>query len=428
MINAWKTLTAEQHQIIKRILGSSLLLLIGFSWPQANLFNICCFLLAYLIAGLPVLKTAGRNLMHGKLFDENFLMSMATLGALAIQQWPEAVAVMLFYTIGDFFEDLAVNRSRRSITDLLDLRPETAHILDDDQKLQTVDPATISVGDTLLVKPGEKVPLDGIVVDGSSYLNTAALTGETKPVLAEKGTSILSGTIAVNGTLKVKVQKTFNDSTVSKILELVENASEQKTNVENFITRFSRVYTPVVVLSAIILAILPPLFFNRSWLVWIYRALDFLVISCPCALVISVPLSYFSGIGAASKIGVLVKGSNFLEELQKINTIVFDKTGTLTKGEFSVIATAPVNIDSQQLIHLAALAEQSSPHPIAQALVKSDPLPKSSEQLTNVQEIVGYGVQANYQGKQLLVGNARLMKKNSVMGFQAVTPTTGTLG
>ena len=426
MINAWKTLTAEQHQIIKRILGSSLLLLIGFSWPQANLFNICCFLLAYLIAGLPVLKTAGRNLMHGKLFDENFLMSMATLGALAIQQWPEAVAVMLFYTIGDFFEDLAVNRSRRSITDLLDLRPETAHIIDDDQKLQTVDPATISVGDTLLVKPGEKVPLDGIVVDGSSYLNTAALTGETKPVLAEKGTSILSGTIAVNGTLKVKVQKTFNDSTVSKILELVENASEQKTNVENFITRFSRVYTPVVVLSAIILAILPPLFFNRSWLVWIYRALDFLVISCPCALVISVPLSYFSGIGAASKIGVLVKGSNFLEELQKINTIVFDKTGTLTKGEFSVIATAPVNIDSQQLIHLAALAEQSSPHPIAQALVKSDPLPKSSEQLTNVQEIVGYGVQANYQGKQLLVGNARLMKKNSVMGFQAVTPTTGT--
>lgn len=327
MINAWKTLTAEQHQIIKRILGSSLLLLIGFSWPQANLFNICCFLLAYLIAGLPVLKTAGRNLMHGKLFDENFLMSMATLGALAIQQWPEAVAVMLFYTIGDFFEDLAVNRSRRSITDLLDLRPETAHIIDDDQKLQTVDPATISVGDTLLVKPGEKVPLDGIVVDGSSYLNTAALTGETKPVLAEKGTSILSGTIAVNGTLKVKVQKTFNDSTVSKILELVENASEQKTNVENFITRFSRVYTPVVVLSAIILAILPPLFFNRSWLVWIYRALDFLVISCPCALVISVPLSYFSGIGAASKIGVLVKGSNFLEELQKINTIVFDKTG-----------------------------------------------------------------------------------------------------
>ena len=227
--------------------------------------------------------------MHGKLFDENFLMSMATLGALAIQQWPEAVAVMLFYTIGDFFEDLAVNRSRRSITDLLDLRPETAHIIDDDQKLQTVDPATISVGDTLLVKPGEKVPLDGIVVDGSSYLNTAALTGETKPVLAEKGTSILSGTIAVNGTLKVKVQKTFNDSTVSKILELVENASEQKTNVENFITRFSRVYTPVVVLSAIILAILPPLFFNRSWLVWIYRALDFLVISCPCALVISVP-------------------------------------------------------------------------------------------------------------------------------------------
>lgn len=427
MINAWKTLTAEQHQIIKRILGSSLLLLIGFSWPQANLFNICCFLLAYLIAGLPVLKTAGRNLMHGKLFDENFLMSMATLGALAIQQWPEAVAVMLFYTIGDFFEDLAVNRSRRSITDLLDLRPETAHIIDDDQKLQTVDPATISVGDTLLVKPGEKVPLDGIVVDGSSYLNTAALTGETKPVLAEKGTSILSGTIAVNGTLKVKVQKTFNDSTVSKILELVENASEQKTNVENFITRFSRVYTPVVVLSAIILAILPPLFFNRSWLVWIYRALDFLVISCPCALVISVPLSYFSGIGAASKIGVLVKGSNFLEELQKINTIVFDKTGTLTKGEFSVIATAPVNIDSQQLIHLAALAEQSSPHPIAQALVKSDPLPKSSEQLTNVQEIVGYGVQANYQGKQLLVGNARLMKKNPVMGFQAVTPTTGTL-
>lgn len=229
MINAWKTLTAEQHQIIKRILGSSLLLLIGFSWPQANLFNICCFLLAYLIAGLPVLKTAGRNLMHGKLFDENFLMSMATLGALAIQQWPEAVAVMLFYTIGDFFEDLAVNRSRRSITDLLDLRPETAHIIDDDQKLQTVDPATISVGDTLLVKPGEKVPLDGIVVDGSSYLNTAALTGETKPVLAEKGTSILSGTIAVNGTLKVKVQKTFNDSTVSKILELVEKKPMSKT-------------------------------------------------------------------------------------------------------------------------------------------------------------------------------------------------------
>lgn len=427
MINAWKTLTAEQHQIIKRIFSSSLLLLIGFSWPQANLFNICCFLLAYLIAGLPVLKTAGRNLMHGKLFDENFLMSLATLGALAIQQWPEAVAVMLFYTIGDFFEDLAVNRSRRSITDLLDLRPETAHILDDDQKLQTVDPATVSVGDTLLVKPGEKVPLDGIVVDGSSYLNTAALTGETKPVLAEKGTSILSGTIAVNGTLKVKVQKTFNDSTVSKILELVENASEQKTNIENFITRFSRVYTPVVVLSAIILAILPPLVFNQSWLVWIYRALDFLVISCPCALVISVPLSYFSGIGAASKIGVLVKGSNFLEELQKVNTIVFDKTGTLTKGEFSVIATAPINIDSQQLIHLAALAEQSSPHPIAQALVKSDPLPKSSEQLTNIQEIVGYGVQANYQGKQLLVGNARLMEKNSVMGFQTVTPTTGTL-
>ena len=427
MKTKWQQLDTDQRLAVKRILTSALLLLIGFLWPEKTSIKIGWFLAAYLVAGWPVLKAAGQNLVKGQLFDENFLMSLATLGALAIKQWPEAVAVMLFYAVGDFFEDIAVSQSRRSISDLLDLRPETARLWLDDQTSRIVAPEDVKIGDLLIVKPGEKIPLDGIVTSGSSYLNTAALTGETKPVLAEKGANVLSGMIVVNGTIRIRVEKTFSDSTVSKILDMVENASSQKTNVENFITRFSRIYTPAVVLAAVVLAIVPPLLFGQPWMTWIYRALDFLVISCPCALVISVPLSYFSGIGAASKNGILVKGSNFLEALKQVDTIVFDKTGTLTKGQFSVVDVAPVKIPTKQLLHLAAVAEQSSPHPIAQALVKSDPAPTDSSSLDSVEELIGRGVSAIYQGKKLLVGNAKLMQEQHAADFKASSNPLGTM-
>ena len=427
MKTKWQQLDTDQRLAVKRILTSALLLLIGFLWPEKTSIKIGWFLAAYLVAGWPVLKAAGQNLVKGQLFDENFLMSLATLGALAIKQWPEAVAVMLFYAVGDFFEDIAVSQSRRSISDLLDLRPETARLWLDDQTSRIVAPEDVKIGDLLIVKPGEKIPLDGIVTSGSSYLNTAALTGETKPVLAEKGANVLSGMIVVNGTIRIRVEKTFSDSTVSKILDMVENASSQKTNVENFITRFSRIYTPAVVLAAVVLAIVPPLLFGQPWMTWIYRALDFLVISCPCALVISVPLSYFSGIGAASKNGILVKGSNFLEALKQVDTIVFDKTGTLTKGQFSVVDVAPVKIPAKQLLHLAAVAEQSSPHPIAQALVKSDMAPTDSSSLDSVEELIGRGVSAIYQGKKLLVGNAKLMQEQHAADFKASSNPLGTM-
>lgn len=382
------------------------------------------YLVPYIVIGYDIIYKAFRNICHGQVFDENFLMMIATFGAFGVREYSEAVAVMLFYQVGELFQSYAVGKSRQSISDMMDICPEYANI-EEDGKLVQVDPDDVEVGSTIVIKPGERIPLDGIVLEGESFIDTAALTGESVPRKASAGDEIISGCVNGNGTLKVQTTKEFDDSTVAKILELVENASSKKAKVENFITRFAKYYTPVVTIGAVILAILPPLILGGGWGEWIKRACIFLVISCPCALVISVPLGFFGGIGAASKVGVLVKGSNYLEAVAEMTTIVFDKTGTLTKGEFKVTKLLPKEGNGGELLELAALGEGYSNHPIAVSIREAYHDEIDMNRVTDAKEIAGHGVCVRIDGREVLIGNEKLMKENAV--FYESCEHTGTV-
>lgn len=375
---------------------------------------------AYVIVGYGPIIKAAKNISHGQIFDENFLMAIATVGAIALGEYDEAVAVMLFYQIGEFFEDYAVDKSRKSVAALMDIRPDFAVVLKDDRE-ETVDPYDVNIGDIVLVKPGEKIPLDGIVIEGNSSIDTSSLTGEALPKDVEAGDEVISGCINLSGVIKIKVTSMFEESTVSKILEMVENASSRKAPVENFITKFAKYYTPVVVFSAVALAIIPPLVIaDATFSTWIYRALLFLVVSCPCALVISIPMSFFSGIGAASARGVLVKGGNYLQILSKVNTVIFDKTGTLTTGKFKVDKICGDNPD--ELLALAAACEQYSNHPIAVSIKEA--YKGDIYTADDVQEIAGRGIKATIDGKEVYAGNAKLMHELNISNLPEVTGTT----
>lgn len=375
---------------------------------------------AYVIVGYGPIIKAAKNISHGQIFDENFLMAIATVGALALGEYDEAVAVMLFYQIGEFFEDYAVDKSRKSVAALMDIRPDFAVVLKDGKE-ETVDPYDVNIGDTVLVKPGEKIPLDGTVIEGNSSVDTSSLTGEALPKDVEAGDEVISGCINLSGVIKIKVTSMFEESTVSKILEMVENASSRKAPVENFITKFAKYYTPVVVFSAVALAIIPPLVIaDATFSTWIYRALLFLVVSCPCALVISIPMSFFSGIGAASARGVLVKGGNYLQILSKVNTVIFDKTGTLTTGKFKVDKIYGDNPD--ELLALAAACEQYSNHPIAISIKEA--YKGDIYTADDVQEIAGRGIKAVIDGKEVYAGNAKLMHELNISNLPEATGTT----
>lgn len=375
---------------------------------------------AYVIAGYGPLIKAAKNISHGQIFDENFLMAIATVGALALGEYDEAVAVMLFYQIGEFFEDYAVDKSRKSVAALMDIRPDFAVVLKDGKE-ETVDPYDVNIGDIVLVKPGEKIPLDGTVIEGNSSVDTSSLTGEALPKDVEAGDDVISGCINLSGVIKIRVTSMFEESTVSKILEMVENASSRKAPVENFITKFAKYYTPAVVFSAVALAIIPPLVIaDATFSTWIYRALLFLVVSCPCALVISIPMSFFSGIGAASARGVLVKGGNYLQILSKVNTVIFDKTGTLTTGKFKVDKICGDNPD--ELLALAAACEQYSNHPIAVSIKEA--YKGDIYTADDVQEIAGRGIKATIDGKDVYAGNAKLMHELNISNLPEVTGTT----
>ena len=398
-----------------KILLSAILYVIAIAVSFENgLINTCIFIVSYLIVGFDILKKALRNIIRGKVFDENFLMAVATLGAFGIGEFPEAVAVMLFYQVGELFQSYAVDKSRKSISSLMDIRPDFANLVKED-KIEKVDPDDVEIGNIIIVKPGEKVPLDGVVIEGISMIDTMALTGESVPRKVEVGNEILSGCINQNGLLKIKVAREYDESTVSKILELVENASNKKSKSENFITKFAKYYTPIVVIIAVILAFIPPIIFkDATFSDWIYRALSFLVVSCPCALVISIPLSFFGGIGGASKMGVLIKGSNYLEALANTEIVVFDKTGTLTKGVFEVQKIETEDISEDELIRISAYAENYSNHPIAQSIKKAYNKPIDEKLIDNTEELSGLGIIAQIEDKKVLVGNEKLMQKNNI--------------
>lgn len=403
----------KQKMTLARIILSGVLLVTAYLLPLEHWWKLAAFLVPYLLIGWDVLWKAVRNIAHGQIFDENFLMSIATIGAFVLGEYPEGVFVMLFYQVGELFQSYAVGKSRRSITQLMDICPDYANVRRDGELVQ-VEPDEVHIDDVIVVKPGEKIPLDGIVTSGTSSLNTAALTGESLPRTVCEGDEVISGCVNMEGLLEIKVTKEFGQSTVSKILELVENSSAKKARTENFITKFAKYYTPCVVFGAVLLAILPPLLLGLSWSEWIERALIFLVISCPCALVISVPLSFFGGIGGASRQGVLVKGGNYLEALSKAETVVFDKTGTLTKGVFDVTSIYPVNCDEKELIEYAALAESYSDHPIARSVKDAYGKPIPQERISDVKELAGRGVSALIDGKQVFAGNDKLMKEAGV--------------
>ena len=372
------------------------------------------FLVCYAVIGWDIVWKAVTNILHGQVFDENFLMTIATIGALILGEHSEGVAVMLFYQVGEWFQSYAVSKSRKSIASLMDIRPDYANV-ERNGKLEQVDPDEVNIGDTIVVKPGERVPLDGKIIKGTSALDTSALTGESMPRDVEPGMEVISGCINQTGILTIQTTKKYGESTVAKILDLVENASDKKGKTENFISRFARYYTPIVVFAAIALAILPPLVTGQPFSVWIYRALTFLVISCPCALVISIPLSFFGGIGGASKIGVLVKGSNYLESLAHTEVVVFDKTGTLTKGSFAVSQIKAIDMKEEQLLELAAYAEDYSNHPISQSIQKAYGKKIDNSRISDVQEIAGHGVRAVIDGKTVLAGNAKLMNGENIV-------------
>ena len=398
--------TGEKKSLV-RISVSAALLIVCALLPVRGVWHFLCFLVPYGIIGWRVLWKAARNIAHGQVFDENFLMALATVGALAIGQYPEAVFVMLFYEVGELFEKIAVGKSRASISALMDIRPDYAN-LERGGQLEKVDPDEVAVGGVIVVKPGEKVPIDGVVLEGASSLNTMALTGESLPRDVAPGDAVISGCVNLSGLLRVRTTKTFGESTVAKILDLVENSAANKAKTENYITRFAAWYTPVVVIGAVLLALVPPLFVG-GWAKWIGRALTFLVISCPCALVISVPLSFFGGIGGASRRGILIKGANYLEALANTDTVVFDKTGTLTKGTFQVTAVHPEAVSERELLELAALAECYSSHPISVSLKKAYAEEIDRSRLGKIEELSGHGIRASVDGKNVLVGNQKLM-------------------
>ena len=413
-------MTKKQKKMLYRIIVTFLLFAVLMvcehtggmdGWNKIVLFVI--YLVPYLVIGYDIVYKAARNISHGQVFDENFLMMIATFGAFGVGEYSEAVAVMLFYQVGELFQGYAVGKSRQSISDMMDICPEYANV-EEDGKLVQVDPDDVEIGTVIVVKPGERIPLDGIVVEGESMVDTAALTGESVPRRAAEGDEIISGCVNGSGTLKVKVTKAFEDSTVSKILELVENASSKKARVENFITRFAKYYTPVVTIGAVILAILPPIILGGGWAEWIQRACIFLVISCPCALVISVPLGFFGGIGASSNLGVLVKGSNYLEAVAEMTTIVFDKTGTLTKGEFKVSEVLPVNGSKEELLELAAHVEGYSNHPIANSVREAYGKELDMNRVTGTEEIAGHGIHTFVDGKEVWLGNAKMMAARNI--------------
>ena len=376
--------------------------------------NNTIYMIAYIIVGLEIIKKAVRNIRRGKIFDENFLMTVATIGAFLIGEFPEAVAVMLFYQIGELFQSYAVDKSRKSIASLMDIRPDFANV-ERNGKITKVSPEEVKIGETIIIKPGEKIPLDGYIIEGKSSIDTKALTGETIPLDVEKGKEVLSGSINLNGVLKVEVKKEFGESTVSKILNLVENASSKKSKSENFITKFATYYTPIVVIIAVFLAVLPPLLLeDANFSEWVYRALSFLVVSCPCALVISIPLSFFGGIGAASKMGILIKGSNYLEQLSNLETVVFDKTGTLTKGTFEVQKIEAIGISKEELLKITAYAESFSNHPISLSVKRAYGKEIDEKQIEKTQELSGLGIEAIIDNKYVLVGNEKLMKEKNI--------------
>ena len=417
----------QKKMLRKIIIGASLYIIavivskINFS--MSNIISFGLFIAAYIIVGKEVLLKAFSNIKRGKVFDENFLMTIATVGAVIIGEYPEAVGVMLFYMVGEFLQSLAVNKSRKSISDMMNIRPDYANLVKEDGSVETVDPYDVEVGSYIQIKAGEIIPLDGIVVSGKAMLDTSALTGESVPRSANAGDQVYSGSINKDGLLKLEVTKEFSESTASKILDLVENAAAKKSKTENFISKFAGIYTPIVVFAAIALAVIPPFIFpGTGFATWIYRALTFLVVSCPCAFVIAIPLSFFSGIGASSKIGVLIKGSNYLELLAGVRTFVFDKTGTLTKGVFEVVSLHPNNVSEEELLSKAAMAEEYSSHPIAISIKKAyEELKTESEENTNIsdrlsdlKEIAGHGISIKVDGKEVLVGNDKLMSSNSI--------------
>lgn len=419
-------MTSKQKKMLYRIITAFVLFVVLMVLEHTGVLEqlpgqwlvFLIYLIPYLVIGYDIVFKAVRNISHGQVFDENFLMMVATFGAFGVKEYSEAVAVMLFYQVGELFQNYAVGKSRQSISDMMNICPEYANI-EEDGVLTQVDPDDVEVGSIIVVKPGERIPLDGIVTEGTSMIDTAALTGESVPRRATVGDEIISGCVNGSSTIKVKVTKAFEDSTVARILELVENASSKKAKVENFITRFAKYYTPVVTIGAVILAILPPLILGGGWADWIQRACIFLVISCPCALVISVPLGFFGGIGASSKIGILVKGSNYLEAVAEMTTIVFDKTGTLTKGEFKVSEVLPSaeknnTIGKEELLEIAAYGEGYSNHPIANSIREAYGKTLSMERVTDTEEIAGHGIHTFIDGRKVYLGNAKLMEAQNI--------------
>ena len=415
----------KQKKMLRKIIVAAVFYIIAIiisklGFQYSHWVSFAVFIVAYVIVGKDVLLKAFSNIKRGKVFDENFLMTIATVGAIIIGEYPEAVGVMLFYMVGEFLQSLAVNKSRKSISDMMDIRPDYANLIQEDGSVETVDPYDVEIGNKIQIKAGEIIPLDGIVVSGRAMLDTSALTGESVPKSVNVGDHVYSGSINKDGLLSLEVTKEFSESTASKILDLVENAAAKKSKTENFISKFAGVYTPIVVFAALALAVIPPFIFpNTGFTTWIYRALTFLVVSCPCAFVIAIPLSFFSGIGASSKIGVLIKGSNYLELLSDVKTFVFDKTGTLTAGVFEVVKIYPNNVSDAELLENAALAEEYSSHPIAVSIKKAYEELKEesgnlSERLSDLTEVAGQGISIKVDGETVLVGNDKLMTSNNI--------------
>jgi len=417
----------NDKQNIIRLIAGAVILIAGIVFDKVFKDSNISFILitaAYLLLGFDIILRALGNLFKGQVFDENFLMCIAAIGAFAIGEYPEAAGVMLFYQVGEFFQDMAVDKSKKSITSLMNIRPDYANLLKNGEIIKT-SPDSVCIGDVIIVKPGEKIPLDGVITDGTSLLDMSALTGESVPKKADVNNEVLSGSVNLSGKLTVEVTKTFGESTVSKIINLVENAASKKAKTENFITRFARYYTPIVVILAVLLAVLPPLIFMSEWKLWIHRALVFLVISCPCALVLSVPMGFFAGIGAAAKNGILVKGGNFLEAFNKLDTVVFDKTGTLTRGVFKVTSILPeAGLSEDELLELTASAEVFSNHPIALSVMQEYGKEAEKSGLAEYTEHSGYGVSVIKDGKTILAGNQKLMKKMGIRFNDSWKPGT----